>query len=157
MDIWIFSHNSNLTTIALSAHTFICMTVIKTKLCHLLSSIIINCHHRHHNHAPATESQVSISSRNYTHNLYTIVNLIIGSSNSWNLVLCILSPWNVLVVLSHWSHWNLDPWPWQIFICLDIFLREITFSHPGQTEVLWELWWSLSSFVFFFEMSQSSQ
>ena len=39
-----------------------------------------------HNHAPATYAQVRVCSSNITYNSYTIFNLIIGSSNSWFVI-----------------------------------------------------------------------
>ena len=61
-----------------------------------------------HNQAVATYAQLCVCSSNIIYNSYTMV-------------------------LSHWSYWNLDPWPWQIFMCLDLFEREIAFSHHNRT------------------------
>ena len=44
-----------------------------------------------------------------------------------------------------------------ILVWTDIFLREIALLYPGQTKVLWGLWWSLSFYGESFDIPHSEQ
>ena len=66
-------------------------------------------------------------------------------------------PLAVLVASPHWSHWNLEPWPRQIFMWLDLLCREMTLSQFGQMKVLWVIRWSVNFLRLSLEMPHSAQ